>query len=558
MTNLRIKKIEIRNFRSIEHMEIDTDKGINVFTGKNDAGKSNILKALNLFFNDEIEIGQPFNYERDYRKQSKKRPDRDVQHRPLKIVLYFDYLSRNVVWEKTYLSNPEYERRYQIKRADIYSVDRKGKNPLQTNTLNLFKNVKYRYVPAIRDRKYTNHLLEELYKVLEETSRQEIVGAGGDFVKQIENKIEGLTEELDERLGLKSKLSLPTDFAFLFSKLDIHTIKKIQHNKELDILLQQKGDGIQNRYITQILASLTRIDNKRTIWGVEDPENNLEIGAAQEVADDFSNYMSSTSANLHQIFLTTHSPVFYSLENVNRFFISQDEQGKTSCKEITKKSKEEIERKMGLLPQLAKCLGEKEQQAKENDRLKNEIESEETPVMVVEGKTDKEYFKKAMNIFGKIDKLRIITAGGERKMKGIEKALSQEAYGFKPPTVIIKDIPQQSNKESREFEDGNIKAIQLKDCNNLFTAGGIEALFPKEDAIEVAESVEKDHGKDCINISYLRESKEVQGITIKGNKSEEKKFCRKMCAKDGEKAKQAFKNFEEYINQAKKFFKKSK
>lgn len=46
---LRIKQIRIKNFRSIVDLDINVDK-MNIFVGLNDAGKSNILKALNLFF----------------------------------------------------------------------------------------------------------------------------------------------------------------------------------------------------------------------------------------------------------------------------------------------------------------------------------------------------------------------------------------------------------------------------------------------------------------------------------------------------------------------------
>lgn len=45
---LRIKQIRIKNFRSIVDLDINVDK-MNIFVGLNDAGKSNILKALNLF-----------------------------------------------------------------------------------------------------------------------------------------------------------------------------------------------------------------------------------------------------------------------------------------------------------------------------------------------------------------------------------------------------------------------------------------------------------------------------------------------------------------------------
>ena len=49
-----IKEIRIGYFRSFsQKVEVKTIKDLNIFSGKNDSGKSNILKALNLFFSDE-------------------------------------------------------------------------------------------------------------------------------------------------------------------------------------------------------------------------------------------------------------------------------------------------------------------------------------------------------------------------------------------------------------------------------------------------------------------------------------------------------------------------
>ncbi|CAM3991433.1 AAA family ATPase [Flavobacterium antarcticum] len=45
----KIKHIEISNFKSIKHLEINDCNKINVFIGKPNAGKSNILEALGLF-----------------------------------------------------------------------------------------------------------------------------------------------------------------------------------------------------------------------------------------------------------------------------------------------------------------------------------------------------------------------------------------------------------------------------------------------------------------------------------------------------------------------------
>ena len=70
-----IRRIEITNFRSIQKIVIDSAR-LQVIVGNNDAGKSNILRALNLFLTHK-QIREPFNFATDYNiyaagKDSKK------------------------------------------------------------------------------------------------------------------------------------------------------------------------------------------------------------------------------------------------------------------------------------------------------------------------------------------------------------------------------------------------------------------------------------------------------------------------------------------------------
>ena len=44
-----IKSVEINNFRSIVKLNVGALNRLNIIVGKNDIGKSNFLKALNLF-----------------------------------------------------------------------------------------------------------------------------------------------------------------------------------------------------------------------------------------------------------------------------------------------------------------------------------------------------------------------------------------------------------------------------------------------------------------------------------------------------------------------------
>lgn len=61
-----IEKIEIQYFRSIYRTIITGVGDINVITGKNDVGKSNVLRALNLFFNNCIISEGDFNFLQNY------------------------------------------------------------------------------------------------------------------------------------------------------------------------------------------------------------------------------------------------------------------------------------------------------------------------------------------------------------------------------------------------------------------------------------------------------------------------------------------------------------
>lgn len=64
-SRIAIRSITIKNFRSIRRGSIKVGD-FNVFVGMNDAGKSNVLKALNLFFNDQVDCNSPFDYHRDF------------------------------------------------------------------------------------------------------------------------------------------------------------------------------------------------------------------------------------------------------------------------------------------------------------------------------------------------------------------------------------------------------------------------------------------------------------------------------------------------------------
>ncbi|MBK7407300.1 MAG: AAA family ATPase [Saprospirales bacterium] len=51
---MKLKSLKIRNFRCYRDETVVDFENLSVFIGKNDAGKSSILEALEIFFNNSV------------------------------------------------------------------------------------------------------------------------------------------------------------------------------------------------------------------------------------------------------------------------------------------------------------------------------------------------------------------------------------------------------------------------------------------------------------------------------------------------------------------------
>lgn len=51
-----LKKLKLKNFRGYSEIEVPFNRNFNVIIGKNDVGKSTILEALEIFFNNDNSV----------------------------------------------------------------------------------------------------------------------------------------------------------------------------------------------------------------------------------------------------------------------------------------------------------------------------------------------------------------------------------------------------------------------------------------------------------------------------------------------------------------------
>lgn len=300
-----LENIRIKNFRSLRDVSFDT-KNLTVFVGCNDEGKSNLLRALDLFFNGDRRDGYVLIWLRDFCAFTQTPKNKAPQ---IEITLTFKLpgtfnLDEPVLWQRVW-------RQEGIHKDEIRLLSG-NELPSRSKAYSFLKAIRYDYVPAIKGPEYFERILSAVYDMLDATVRKDIRIAAAGFTTEIRRHTKGILADLETQLGLKSEIELPADLRQLFSELEFRS--EVGGHR---VGLSQRGDGIKVRHIPVILRWLADQANHLsapgkprvvTIWGYEEPENNLETRKCFELADFFIQNSSSV-----QTFLTTHSPVFYSV-----------------------------------------------------------------------------------------------------------------------------------------------------------------------------------------------------------------------------------------------------
>jgi AAA15 family ATPase/GTPase len=344
-----IENIEIRHFRSFDggtgqsRVHIQNLGDLNVFSGANDSGKSNILRALNLFFNDEISPGVAFDKERDFsktvsmrfdqtivekREQERARVEKlqakgeDVKTRDLRrsdevisIKLFFNNTERQRSLPEKFWVSKSYSQKNGFKGEYIYQTDLKG-NAQVSLFLSSFQ---FEYVPAIKDRDFFNHLFQKLQTYLFEKEDKKKMNKFSEASENFNHALTSETKELFEKFrassGVDANFHIPSTLVDFFRTLSVRT--------ENDISLFERGDGVQARFIPEILEEISNSSKRNVIWGFEEPENSYEAKNIRKIRDDFLHKYSRTK----QVFVTSHTKEFLSTERAwtqDELAINQD------------------------------------------------------------------------------------------------------------------------------------------------------------------------------------------------------------------------------------------
>jgi len=291
---IQLEGIEILYFRSIYILKIKKLQDLSILSGKNDCGKSNILKALNLFFNNETDWQTPLDFSKNFshrrlnevRKETIKgrqfirvrlnfiRGKRSAHSLPEKFnVTKTWYRNSSVPEEKSSIEND-----FKAGRIKTESLSR-----AEAGLQNYLNRIRFEYIPAIKDRKFSTYTLGLLQDtILQKKSREsKIEESVKSFNAAVEEGANILSEEFEQVCGIKTNISLPQELAVLFRAFFVKT-----ENNNIDVPLTMRGDGIQTRFLPSLLHYVALNSRLTYLWGFEEPENCLEHSLATELASE--------------------------------------------------------------------------------------------------------------------------------------------------------------------------------------------------------------------------------------------------------------------------------
>lgn len=357
---MRIHDLSIRNFRGIKELTNLKIGDINSFVGKNDSGKSNILKALELFFSEKLDTHDIYKGIQDGEKTEitiRFNPPFKINdlatdaEDKIHIKKTFEFSSSGRTKSEVFyvcndIDDPSHQNVWGLKEADI-------------NKYCSELNIDY----SKSGRGVTN--LSKIELIDEDTraiGRTEQTHDGSEYLKNITKQYDGLelpvfllfdaeqdldvsstsfqkqfkpiaNESLENNSDLTSKIEehvqvdLETEFSTITTLMqkNVPDLEKINtspycnwgnlvkfdlslkfKSDDFDIPISNKGTGFKRLLMVAYFEYLAQKNNtNHQIFGIEEPETFLHPELQQDLLTSIIEL-----ADESQFFLTTHSPVF--------------------------------------------------------------------------------------------------------------------------------------------------------------------------------------------------------------------------------------------------------
>lgn len=314
---MKISDLHIKNFRSIEELQLNNIDNLTYLVGRNNAGKSNILKALLTFFNNKITS-------EDFPKHN--------EDEFCEIRVDFTDLTPNI---KELLSLEDDVKKLEIKKE--FSGTKTPKIFINEKEIAKYKSAKepirdfrdkfhkflplYYYIPALRNLKdeeawKSNSLIKSLLEpLIKETASP--TDSVDYYLEKIKQLIIKESKQMNENINefLKDRLD---DFEHLdisINNVDVSlkTQLTVTTTGGQEVSASEQGAGSQNFIILALAQHHAHSrTNRALILAFEEPEISLHPQGQRSMSMAIQSLLNNDRSI--QIFLTTHSSVMLGQE----------------------------------------------------------------------------------------------------------------------------------------------------------------------------------------------------------------------------------------------------
>ncbi|MBL8013087.1 MAG: AAA family ATPase [Candidatus Omnitrophica bacterium] len=484
---MRIDKIEIKNFRSIQHAVIQPGT-LCALVGENNSGKSNILQAIDLILGESWPSVKQISDDDIHNKQV----DQDIE-----IKIWFDSgfdftdaTGRNHQIKGFLLRYSHYKRKtgYHAKgdpKVDFICIDFSGDEIKVIKKLPkagsgqkpfpelLYVTSEYRdafpvvFIGVNRDLKY--HLSGSQWtlfgKLLKEIEREflEDTARKGSYLQKMGELASLLRIPLFEALEKKIEDNVKKQTGFKQAKLAFKEPPVLAHYKSLELNIKESdscseapalemGSGIQSAVVIALIHAYRDLRKSGSILMIEEPEVYLHPHTRRF----FYQLLRGLTENGDQVFYTTHSVEFLDLSDYQTISIVRKipQQGTKVFQPTGLQIQPGTKKELKLLTEF--------------DARRNELFFAKK-VLIVEGPTERHSLPLAFKLLGAdINEygISIVDVGGKENIPFFMEILK----AFQIPFFVLHDEDRNANNYS-SYHDGS--AGLNKKIENLAAGQGI-------------------------------------------------------------------------------------
>ncbi|MBN1039964.1 hypothetical protein DVW12_14755 [Clostridium botulinum] len=309
---VKISKIKINRFRSIMEMslKIDQDENIISICGANNVGKTNTLRALNLFFNPNI-------YDPKIDIPTFKKATWGGAVHPKIAVEFIDSMQK-----KTYLIIRDFQRvnedNIELSGSYYKHEDKRNKVTLDKEELEKFMDkIQFYFIESVNlvipdiINKITDDMISLQYDKSRFTkSKQELRDAYMTYTNGLQEVLDIFAKDISEsfnrfRENWNVVFNVPKSIETFRDLISDDVTLTIKDNGSNGIV--EKGSGLQRLALIILFFEISQriLDKKTVIICIDEPDTFLHEGLQRKLKEFLDE-----KSELMQIFLTTHSKVF--------------------------------------------------------------------------------------------------------------------------------------------------------------------------------------------------------------------------------------------------------